>query len=252
MMNAVLHPTTSVLSRRHMPSWLLLAFAAGAVNAVAFLACQRFVSHVTGTVTRLGLDAGVWTLVFDYAVVLACFIAGAMASVLAIDGRLHRGKRPLHGVPLLVVSAVLVGVAIAGAHGAFGVFGGSVERPSDFLLLSLISFAMGLQNATVATSTGMAVRTTHMTGPATDLGINLATSVFVGGEARRAALRGALLRGGKLLGFVLGATAAVPLARGAGYLAFLAPAAAVLIAVGLSFLPARTAAAADAVPQLAR
>ena len=41
----------------------------------------------------------------------------------------------------------------------------------SIFLLSLLAFAMGLQNAAVASTTGLAVRTTHLTGPATDLGI---------------------------------------------------------------------------------
>ena len=51
------------------------------------------------------------------------------------------------------------------------------------MLLSILSFAMGLQNAAVATSTGLLVRTTHLTGPATDLGIHLVELCFVKGEA---------------------------------------------------------------------
>jgi uncharacterized membrane protein YoaK (UPF0700 family) len=105
------------------------------------------------------------------------------------------------------------------------------------LLLSLLSFAMGLQNATVATSTGMAIRTTHMTGPATDLGVHLATAFFTGGDARRNALRGAALRGGKIVAFVSGAALMVPVVRVSGYLAFLFPGTIILVATALSFLP---------------
>lgn len=112
----VVHPPSSVFSKRHAPSWLLFTLSAGCVNAVAFLACARFVTHITGTVSRLGIDASAVTLALDYS-------------------------------------------------GLFGVFAGSVEGARDFAFLSVLSFAMGLQNAAVATSTGMLVRTTHMTGP---------------------------------------------------------------------------------------
>lgn len=54
----VLLSAPEVLSRRHTPSMLLLALAAGAVNAGALAVCERFVTHVTGTVTRIGADAG--------------------------------------------------------------------------------------------------------------------------------------------------------------------------------------------------
>lgn len=238
-MSVALHSPSTIFSPRHVPSWLLLAFGAGSVNAGAFLACERFVTHVTGTVTRLGLDAGLWTLMLDYGIVLGCFVAGAMASVLALDARFHRGKAPLHALPLGIVATMLVGVALAGRLGAFGAFGQTVETAGAFALLSLLGFAMGLQNAAVASTTGLAIRTTHMTGPASDLGVHLATAYFTSGEARRAALRMAALRGGKILAFTLGAVAMVPLARAAQYGAFLVPAAAIVLAALLSFHPSR-------------
>lgn len=236
-MSVALHTPPSIFSMRHVPSWLLLALAAGSVNAGAYMACQRFVTHVTGLATQFGMDVGLWRLMAEYGVVVLCFIAGAMASVLALQGRHQRGKQPLHALPLVIVSLMLVGVALAGQSGLFGRFGASVEQPTDFLLLSVLSFAMGLQNATVATSTGMAIRTTHMTGPATDLGVHLATAWFTDGESRRSALRGAALRGGKIIAFVTGAAIMVPLAHASGYLAFLIPGTTILAATALSFLP---------------
>jgi uncharacterized membrane protein YoaK (UPF0700 family) len=238
-MSIALHSTPTLFSLRHTPSFFMLAFAAGSVNAGALLACQRFVTHVTGTATRLGVDASLWPLAFDYALVLACFVAGAAASVLAIDRRHHRGEAPRYALPLVIVSAILAVVAISGRAGLYGPFGGSVEQPADFLLLSMLGFAMGLQNASVATSTGLAVRTTHMTGPASDLGVHLATSLFTAGEARANALRAAGLRAGKLTAFIAGGAAMVPLARTFGYLAFLVPAAIVVLAAHMSFVPSK-------------
>jgi uncharacterized membrane protein YoaK (UPF0700 family) len=237
-MSITLHKPPTIFSPRHVPSWLMLALAAGSVNAGAFMACQRFVTHVTGLTTQVGMDVGQWGLLLEYVAVVLCFIGGAMASVLALQGRYHRGKQPLYALPLVLVGSILAGVALAGQTGIFGPFGASVETPTDFALLSLLSFAMGLQNAAVATSTGLAVRTTHMTGPATDLGVHLATAFFVDGEERHRALRGAALRGGKLISFALGAALMVPLVRASGYLAFLMPAVTILIATALSFVPA--------------
>jgi uncharacterized membrane protein YoaK (UPF0700 family) len=97
---------------------------------------------------------------------------------------------------------------------------------------------MGLQNAAVATSTGQLVRTTHLTGPATDLGIHLAELMFAEGEAHELARRHALLRSGKILSYALGAGASVPLAAAAGYLSLLMPAAVIAAATLLSFVPA--------------
>jgi uncharacterized membrane protein YoaK (UPF0700 family) len=236
-MSVALHTPNTIYSARHMPSWMLLAFAAGSVNAGALLACQRYVTHVTGTATRIGVDAGTPPLLIDYVIVLVCFLVGAMTSVLALQGRRARGKEPLWALPLVIVAGVLLVAAVIGATGAFGPFGSTVETAGDFFLLSILSFAMGLQNATVATSTGLAIRTTHMTGPTSDLGVHLATAFFEQGEARRAALRGAALRAGKLASFILGGAAMIPLAARMQYLSFVVPAVVVLVAAGLSFVP---------------
>src|SRR5688572_14633095 len=107
----VLLSTPEVLSKRHTPSMLLLALGAGAVNAGAFAVCDRFVTHVTGTVTRIGIDAGQWLLMLEYSIVLAAFMVGAMASVLAIQGRTLKGKPPLHFAPLLGAAAILLTTA---------------------------------------------------------------------------------------------------------------------------------------------
>jgi uncharacterized membrane protein YoaK (UPF0700 family) len=217
---------------------MVLALAAGCVNAGAFIACERFVTHVTGTVTRIGLDSGVLGLMGDYMLVLMSFISGAMASVLAIQGRALRGKRPLHALPLLIVATVLLVTALVGHLGAFGPIGGRSEEPIDFALLCVLAFAMGLMNASVASSTALAVRTTHMTGPASDLGVHLATAWLTTGHDRTQALRLAALRGGKVFSFGLGAALMVLAMRMLGYLAFVAPATFVLIATARSFLPA--------------
>jgi uncharacterized membrane protein YoaK (UPF0700 family) len=234
-----LHPPDSVFSLRHVPSWLMLTFAAGCVNATAALVCGRYVTHVTGTVTRLGMELiSVW-IVLDLLIVLLSFILGAMTSGLLINGRARCGRRPLYSLPLIGVAVVVAVVAAAGQAGWFGVFGGAIDQTSDFVFLSLLSFAMGLQNGAVATSTGLLVRTTHLTGPATDLGLHLAELLFVDAEARRTTRQHALLRTGKIVAFAFGALAGVRLAPSLGYLVLLVPAAMTLLATWLSFFRAR-------------
>ena len=229
-----LHTPRSVFSLRHAPSWLLLACSAGSVNAIAFMACSRFVTHVTGTVSRIGIDSG--TIALDYALVLGCFILGAMSSATLIEVRYHRRQQPLYAMPLAMVAAILALLALTGSAGLFGKFGGSVEDPHDFVFLAIVAFAMGLQNAAVATSTGMLVRTTHMTGPATDLGVHLATALHSKGEPRRVALQNAALRAGKITAFTVGAAAGAALAGTFGYGALLAPALVIAAATALSFV----------------
>jgi uncharacterized membrane protein YoaK (UPF0700 family) len=237
-----------VLSRRHAPSMLALALAAGAVNAGAFVTCERFVTHATGTVTRIGLDVGQWVLLFDYVLVLIAFIAGSMLSVIAMQRRTAKGLPPLPQVPLFGTVAILVVTAAAGAAGLFGVSAGTIEQAGDFAFLVTLALAMGLMNATVASATAVAIRTTHMTGPATDFGVSLASAMFLSGPARDRQLRLAALRGGKILCFALGAALMLPLVKGIGFAAFVAPAAVIAAATLRSFVPAAVSTGA-ALPQ---
>ena len=237
-MSIPLHTPDTMHAPRHVPSWFLLAAAAGGVNGFAFLACEQFVTHVTGTATRVGLEWPHVGIAAEYAVVVLSFVAGAVVSVVAIQARVARGRRPRWAAPLVAVALILVGVGVAGRGGVFGPVGGTTAAdPPPFDLLSLLAFAMGLQNAAVASTTGLAVRTTHLTGPSTDVGVHLGTAFLTTGAERRAALRGAALRGGKAGAFILGASLSVPLARSFGFGTLLVPAAFVLVAAVLSFVP---------------
>lgn len=240
-----LHKPDSVFSLRHVPSWLMLCFAAGAVNATTMLACGRFVTHVTGTVTRIGAEVAHLNLMLDFALVLACFIAGAFAAGMLLHGSARRGRRPPFSLPLWVAAGTTAGVALMGHQGVLGPFGGSVDELGDFVHLCALGFAMGLQNAAVATSTGQLVRTTHLTGPATDLGVHLADLLVADVETKRLARRHAALRAGKIVSYAVGAAVAAVLCARFGYLTLLVPALVMATANALSFVPSARDAGAD-------
>src|SRR5687768_12944157 len=107
-----LHRPTEIFSARHAPTWLMLSFASGAVNAIAVLACERYVTHVTGTVTRLGMEMARLNVLEDFALVVGAFIAGAMLSSALINGRVHRGLTPLYWLPLTIVAGATAACGI--------------------------------------------------------------------------------------------------------------------------------------------
>jgi len=86
-MTVSLHAPDTIDSRKHLPSWLFLACAAGSVNGFAFLTCEQYVSHVTGTMTRMGLEWHHVGLAVEYLVIALCFLAGAITSVIWIQAR---------------------------------------------------------------------------------------------------------------------------------------------------------------------
>ena len=165
---------------RDAASFVMLAFAAGAVNGGAFLACERFIASVTSTLSRIGLHAGTWIMA-EYALTLLAFMLGAACSVVAIQARALRARPPRILAPLLVVVAVLFAVAIAGGCGHFGELGTRAPGAQGLLLLCSLACAMGLMNATISNSSELAVRTTHMTGQATDFAVDLARAFVSSG-----------------------------------------------------------------------
>ncbi len=231
-------PAAEILEGRNRASWSALAFAAGFVNATTFLSSGRFTSHVTGILTHAGthipdvvgggrIDEGGWVMFAEYLIVFVCFVVGAMMAVLVLDVRRARGLPGLPWLPLSCVAALLAGAAIAGHLGLFGTFGSNVEPGPSFVLLWTVALAMGLQNASVANATGSIVRTTHMTGPATDLGVSLAFLVVrdLPVDVTLLARRTAVLRLTKIAGFVAGGFGAAVAVGPLGFLAFLVPAA---------------------------
>lgn len=225
-----LHDKRDVLSRRHVPSWMLLTFAAGSTNATATVAAEHYVTHVTGSVTRIGTELGsIGVLLLDFVALIVAFVAGAITSALLVNARVHRRRRPYYALPLMIVAALTALVAI----------GGQLTSISDVVLIGVLAFANGLQNASVATSTGSLVRTTHLTGPATDLGVHLVDALFTRGVTRRHSFEHALLRAGKIVAFAVGACCGALLAIEIAYLALLVPAFVICIATAVSYLPYR-------------
>ena len=150
-----------------LPKWVwtgasLLAFFAGMINAVGFLSFQhQGITHLTGTTTLVGIaiaDQDLTRSLYLLAVIVA-FLAGATLSGFIIqDSTLRLGRR--YGLALLI-EALLLFAAVP-----------LLER-NNVLGDYLASTACGLQNAMVSTYSGAVLRTTHVSGAFTDLGIYL-------------------------------------------------------------------------------
>jgi uncharacterized membrane protein YoaK (UPF0700 family) len=170
-MNAFLHRLTSKVRTRRANRQLggLLAFVAGAVNAGGFLAVQRYTSHMTGIVSSIADDLVLGQAVLAMAGVssLLAFVGGAATTAVLIN---WARRRRMHGefALSLMLEAVLLLV--------FGLLGANLELFVDVFVPStvlLLCFIMGLQNAIVTKISQAEIRTTHMTGVITDLGIEL-------------------------------------------------------------------------------
>jgi len=146
-----------------------LAFVAGAVNAGGYLAVELYTSHVTGAVAKISdqLVLGNTALALEGVGIVVCFGLGAFFSTLLISyGRRHRFKSH-YALSLMIEAGLMVVFGLIGArlnevHGVF--------VPATVMLLS---FMMGMHNSMVSTISNAEVRTSHMTGIVTDLGIEL-------------------------------------------------------------------------------
>jgi uncharacterized membrane protein YoaK (UPF0700 family) len=144
-----------------------LAFVAGFVNSAGFIYVGSFTSHVTGNVGRLADDTALGqyqSAFFAGAMVLAFFVGAFFASMLIESNPL--GRRPYTYGALMLIEAALL---ITPIH----FFPSFLPRPSD-VQAAVLCFAMGMQNSYVTRLSGAVVRTTHLTGVLTDLGIEAA------------------------------------------------------------------------------
>lgn len=88
------HRASEKLDLKTIIDWFLLAFLAGNVNAGGYLACHRFVSHVTGFATLAGVDAatGSWGDAFGILSVPLFFLLGVVVSAYHVERRISEGK----------------------------------------------------------------------------------------------------------------------------------------------------------------
>ncbi|MFN3612025.1 YoaK family protein [Tepidimonas sp.] len=154
---------------------LTLAFVAGATNAGGFLAVGQYTSHMTGVVSAVAdnIVLGEWILVIAGIGSLLAFLAGAMTTAWIVNWGLRRSLRSAFGLPLLLEAMALL---------LFGVFGAVLDLFYGLFLpltVILLCFIMGLQNAVITKISKAEIRTTHLTGLITDLGIELGKLLYV-------------------------------------------------------------------------
>ncbi|MFC0401715.1 YoaK family protein [Paraburkholderia rhizosphaerae] len=166
---------TDVTNRRLGRS---LAFVAGAANAGGFLAVGQYTSHMSGIVSSLAdnLALGDIALVAAGLSALLSFLVGAASSAVMINWGRRRRLRSVYAIPLAIEAVLLL---------CFGLLGAHLERHQLFFLpltVCLLCFVMGLQNAMITKISRAEIRTTHVTGLVTDIGIELGKLFYWNGR----------------------------------------------------------------------
>jgi uncharacterized membrane protein YoaK (UPF0700 family) len=157
-----------------------LAFVAGAVNAGGFFAVGQYTSHMSGIVSALADNAalGEMRLILAGLASLAAFFLGAATSAVLINWGRRRGAHSRYALPLVLEAALLLAFGLAGARLAAQ---GHIEAT-----VALLCFVMGLQNAIVTKISLAEIRTTHVTGLVTDIGIELGKLFYWNGDGSAA------------------------------------------------------------------
>jgi uncharacterized membrane protein YoaK (UPF0700 family) len=162
-------------SQNNIRLGVTLCFVAGATNAGGFLAVGQYTSHMTGVVSSVAdnLVLGQLALVLAGLASLAAFTGGAMATAWMVNWGLRRKLQSAYGRPLLLEAGLLL---------LFGLVGTGINFSASFfapLTVLVLCFIMGLQNAVITKISHAEIRTTHVTGLVTDLGIELGKLLYV-------------------------------------------------------------------------
>jgi uncharacterized membrane protein YoaK (UPF0700 family) len=148
-----------------------LSFVAGIVNVAGFLSVQRLTTNVTGhfaffvdEVFKFNFWEG-----FIFFLYIFFFFLGSFISNIIVEIVTKVNDKLIYIIPLIIESIILFSIAIFGQS--------LVDKNPNLLAFSLL-FAMGMQNSLVTTISNATVRTTHLTGLFTDLGIELSQLFF--------------------------------------------------------------------------
>jgi uncharacterized membrane protein YoaK (UPF0700 family) len=149
----------------------LLSFVAGIVNVAGFLSVQRLTTNVTGhfaffvdEIFKFNFWEG-----FIFFLYIFFFFLGSFISNIIVEMVSKINDKLIYIIPIIIESMILFSIAI------FGQF--LILKNPNLLAFSLL-FAMGMQNSLVTTISNATVRTTHLTGLFTDLGIELSQLFF--------------------------------------------------------------------------
>jgi uncharacterized membrane protein YoaK (UPF0700 family) len=160
--------------RNNLRIAVLLCLNAGFINAAGFFAFRVLTTNVTGHAALLAESVALSDIQMAgmASLWLLLFLFGAFATGMVIS-MVGREKSAAYYIPILVILCITLSVAIFGHY--YSRSAGQTELFAGGLL-----FAMGMQNALVSVISGSLVRTTHLTGMFTDLGLDLSLACAPG------------------------------------------------------------------------
>ena len=152
----------------------ILSGVAGIVNITSILKFKTLTTNITGHFAFFSEELVLknYKMAIVYLFYILFFLFGAFISNLIIECITRYKKQALYVIPVSIEIFILFTVSLTSSLSTIDSFGFSI------LIVSSLLFAMGLQNALVTTVSQSVVRTTHLTGLFTDLGIDLSRLLF--------------------------------------------------------------------------
>lgn len=150
---------------------IILAFIAGAVNAGGFFLVDNYTSHVTGLMSTAAGDIAIKEYLKALMILfyIFCFVMGATFTVIITLTARKFHLNSQYAIPLAMESIIIMTLSVIWLYG---------EVKIPFFIASLC-FLMGLQNALITKASSAIVRTTHISGMATDLGMEIGKYLFL-------------------------------------------------------------------------
>jgi uncharacterized membrane protein YoaK (UPF0700 family) len=162
------------IKRSHAQLGGVLAFVAGAINAGGFLAVGYYTSHMTGIASSIADYIALNQ--FDAALIAVCFllsfIVGAITTSLIVNWARAKQFRSEYAPALLVEALLLL------AFNATEIDGLEKGTAAGVFPIALLCFVMGLQNAIITKISKSTIRTTHITGLVTDIGVEVGRYLY--------------------------------------------------------------------------
>ncbi|MHA7944477.1 YoaK family protein [Formosa sp. 3Alg 14/1] len=165
------HQGKSRTKKHNLRIATILSFVAGIVNVSGFLAFKQLTTNVTGHFALFiydvsNLEFWIGTIYFLY---IFSFLFGSFLSSFLIEKLKESKQLNVFVIPTLIECLVLMSI---------GLLSNFVEIDYADFIVCLLLFAMGVQNSFVTKISNAVVRTTHLTGLFTDLGIDISQLFF--------------------------------------------------------------------------
>lgn len=230
-----------VFSKKNVPLWLISAFKAGFINTIGFLFAGKFVSHVTGFGTQVGIAIGHHGYFFgaELLIIPVAFIMGAITTSFVLDREYAEQETPPYWIIQILITCLLIVLICIGYA---DLYPPSIPFDADenysfieFFTIAVLCFICGLKNGLVSWASWGKIKVTHLTGLSTDIGLNLIRTFYPRQKSPRFKEKRSvnIIRIAIFFSFSGGAAFSALLTPQFGFKVFIVP---VLISVGMSIV----------------